>query len=245
MGLRSGGPSPDVDASYIRNLKVKPYDRDFGRTKLEAEAPKWDVATQAAGDSRRVARRSAMARVVCHAASASRGRRMRIWFDAYVMPPAATPGRRSPGPVGAMARMVAPRAQLPHQSEAEGWSTLNVAVLVSTLRAADRLADGRRLAEANHHRQREVGDFVPLDRPRLDFAHLLRHTAAKLRHRCGASIEDVCALLGHQSIATTAIYLRQVESDRDNAWAVVSAALGIETDLGPSAELAAPHPRYA
>lgn len=75
--------------------------------------------------------------------------------------------------------------------------------------------------------------------------HVLRHTAAKLRRRCGASIEDVCALLGHQSIATTAIYLRQVESDGDNGWAVVSAALGIETDLGPSAELAAPHPRYA
>jgi len=43
--------------------------------------------------------------------------------------------------------------------------------------------------------------------------HVLRHTAAKLRRGSGASIEDVCALLGHRSIATTATYLRIIVAD--------------------------------
>jgi len=41
--------------------------------------------------------------------------------------------------------------------------------------------------------------------------HDLRHTAAKLRRNNGASIEDVGALLGHASIATTARYLARME----------------------------------
>ena len=34
--------------------------------------------------------------------------------------------------------------------------------------------------------------------------HALRHSAAKLRRETGASIEDIGALLGHRSLATTA-----------------------------------------
>jgi len=36
--------------------------------------------------------------------------------------------------------------------------------------------------------------------------HALRHSAAKLRRETGSRIEDVGALLGHQSIATTTTY---------------------------------------
>ena len=56
--------------------------------------------------------------------------------------------------------------------------------------------------------------------------HVLRHTAAKLRRQAGATIEAVSAFLGHRSIATTAIYLRQLEDERDDGWPAVAAALG-------------------
>jgi len=46
----------------------------------------------------------------------------------------------------------------------------------------------------------------------------LRHTAAKLLRNNGASIEDVSALLGHRSIATTATYLAWMEVEEDNGW---------------------------
>ena len=48
--------------------------------------------------------------------------------------------------------------------------------------------------------------------------HTLRHTAAKLRRTAGASLEDVQALLGHSSIATTARYLQHLEGQTDNGW---------------------------
>lgn len=48
--------------------------------------------------------------------------------------------------------------------------------------------------------------------------HSLRHTAAKLRRRAGASLEDVQELLGHSSIATTARYLAQLETAADPGW---------------------------
>jgi len=57
--------------------------------------------------------------------------------------------------------------------------------------------------------------------------HDLRHTAAKLRRNNGASIEDVSALLGHRSIATTATYLARMEGEEDNGWKGVATALGV------------------
>ena len=57
--------------------------------------------------------------------------------------------------------------------------------------------------------------------------HDLRHTAAKLRRNTGASIEDVSALLGHASIATTARYLARMEGEADNGWDGVAVALGV------------------
>jgi site-specific recombinase XerD len=57
--------------------------------------------------------------------------------------------------------------------------------------------------------------------------HALRHSAAKVRRELGASIEDVQALLGHQSIATTARYLAKLEGADDNGWQPVAEALGL------------------
>ena len=42
--------------------------------------------------------------------------------------------------------------------------------------------------------------------------------AVELYGNNGASIEDVSALLGHRSIATTAIYLARMEVEEDNGW---------------------------
>ena len=57
--------------------------------------------------------------------------------------------------------------------------------------------------------------------------HVLRHSAAKLRREAGASIEDVSALLGHPSIATTARYLARLEGEQDHGWGAVAAAVGL------------------
>lgn len=57
--------------------------------------------------------------------------------------------------------------------------------------------------------------------------HVLRHSAAKLRRDAGASIEDVQALLGHRSLATTATYLRRLVGEEDAGWAPVAAELGL------------------
>jgi integrase len=62
---------------------------------------------------------------------------------------------------------------------------------------------------------RRYGEQIGID----DLAiHSLRHTAAKLRRRAGASLEDVQELLGHSSIATTARYLAQLETAADPGW---------------------------
>ena len=57
--------------------------------------------------------------------------------------------------------------------------------------------------------------------------HVLRHTAAKFRRQAGATIEEVSSLLGHTSIATTAIYLRRLEDEPDSGGERVALALGI------------------
>jgi integrase/recombinase XerD len=57
--------------------------------------------------------------------------------------------------------------------------------------------------------------------------HVLRHAAAKLRRVTGASLEDVSALLGHRSIATTARYLARLEGEQDTGWPAVAALLGV------------------
>lgn len=57
--------------------------------------------------------------------------------------------------------------------------------------------------------------------------HTLRHAAARLRREAGASIEEVGILLGHRSIATTAMYLRRLEDEEDRGWEAVARTLGL------------------
>ena len=59
--------------------------------------------------------------------------------------------------------------------------------------------------------------------------HALRHSAAKLRRETGSRIEDVGALLGHQSIATTTRYLARLEGGQDHGWIGVAEMLGVGT----------------
>jgi len=71
---------------------------------------------------------------------------------------------------------------------------------------------------ARYGKKAKLGHITP---------HVLRHSAAKLRRETGASIEDVGALLGHRSIATTARYLARLEGERDDGWQGVATALGV------------------
>lgn len=64
--------------------------------------------------------------------------------------------------------------------------------------------------------------------------HVLRHAAAKLRRRSGASIEAVSSFLGHASIATTAVYLRRHETEPDEGWRGAAAALGVLPERMPA-----------
>ena len=57
--------------------------------------------------------------------------------------------------------------------------------------------------------------------------HVLRHAAAKLRRRSGASIEAVSSFLGHASLATTAVYLRRLEVEPDDGWRAAANMLGL------------------
>ena len=52
-------------------------------------------------------------------------------------------------------------------------------------------------------------------------------TPSVAQYRNGASIQDVSALLGHRSIATTATYLARMEGEEDKGWEGVATALGV------------------
>jgi integrase/recombinase XerD len=69
---------------------------------------------------------------------------------------------------------------------------------------------------------RRYGERIGLDGLTV---HTLRHTAAKLRRQAGASLEEVQAVLGHSSIATTARYLARLEGVRDPGWQAAAALL--------------------
>ncbi|NWJ49166.1 MAG: tyrosine-type recombinase/integrase [Chloroflexi bacterium] len=59
--------------------------------------------------------------------------------------------------------------------------------------------------------------------------HSLRHTAAKLRRRSGADLEDVSQFLDHSSIATTQIYINSLEAVKDVSWQGVEALIGAKS----------------
>ena len=58
-------------------------------------------------------------------------------------------------------------------------------------------------------------------------AHILRHSAAKLRREAGQSVEDISRFLDHSSLAVTTVYLRRLEGQRDRGWGKVAEALGV------------------
>ncbi len=57
--------------------------------------------------------------------------------------------------------------------------------------------------------------------------HIFRHTAAKLRRKAGASLEDVSHFLDHSSLAVTSVYLQRLESPHDTGWGSVAQAIGL------------------
>lgn len=59
---------------------------------------------------------------------------------------------------------------------------------------------------------------------RID-VHCLRHAAAQLQHEAGAKLEEVCAFLGHSSVATTAHYLRRLIPQDAGRWEAVAAKI--------------------
>lgn len=58
-----------------------------------------------------------------------------------------------------------------------------------------------------------------------DGTHLLRHTAAKLRRKAGASIEQIRDFLDHADLATTSLYLDRLEGTQDPGWKAVAQLL--------------------
>jgi integrase/recombinase XerD len=102
-------------------------------------------------------------------------------------------------------------------------------------RAADRLVNGELLFPisgagfyANLRRYAALASLEGVS------PHVLRHAAAKLRRRSGASIEAVSAFLGHTNIATTAIYLRRHETELDDGWRDAAVALGVVPETTPA-----------
>lgn len=57
--------------------------------------------------------------------------------------------------------------------------------------------------------------------------HVFRHSAAKLRRDAGESVEEVSRFLDHSSLATTTVYLRRLEGDRDTTWRQVAERIGL------------------
>jgi integrase/recombinase XerD len=107
--------------------------------------------------------------------------------------------------------------------------------LAATGRQLDAMDPAERLFAVSPHgfyaNLRRYASRAGLDRVT---PHVLRHSAAKLRREAGASIEDVQALLGHRSLATTATYLRRLEGEGDDGWAPVAVALGLAGESSAS-----------
>lgn len=57
--------------------------------------------------------------------------------------------------------------------------------------------------------------------------HSLRHTAALLRKEAGDDLENIRDFLGHMSLGTTSIYLRQLQGRKDDTWQTVAQMLGL------------------
>ena len=58
--------------------------------------------------------------------------------------------------------------------------------------------------------------------------HALRHTAAKLRRKTGATLEETSAFLDHTSLAITQVYLQQTEAKKDTGYQAVDDLLELD-----------------
>jgi integrase len=68
------------------------------------------------------------------------------------------------------------------------------------------------------------GEGLQLERP----LHTLRHSYARALRRVEAPLEAVQAALDHSNLATTSIYLRQLEGQEDPWWPKLARELGLE-----------------
>ena len=91
--------------------------------------------------------------------------------------------------------------------------------------------DGKYIGEQLRQAAQLAG--ISLERP----LHTLRHSYARALRRIEAPLEAVQAALDHSNLATTSVYVRQLEGQEDPWWPKLAAELGLES--GPEAPSAA------
>jgi integrase/recombinase XerD len=92
----------------------------------------------------------------------------------------------------------------------------------------DQPVDGKYIGEQLRQAAELAG--IPLERP----LHTLRHSYARALRRVEAPLEAVQAALDHSNLATTSIYLRQLEGQEDPWWPKLAAELGLEAEAEAS-----------
>jgi len=92
----------------------------------------------------------------------------------------------------------------------------------------DQPVDGKYIGEQLRQAAELAG--IPLERP----LHTLRHSYARALRRIEAPLEAVQAALDHSNLATTSIYLRQLEGQEDPWWPKLAAELGLEAEAEAS-----------
>src|SRR3989440_3632160 len=94
----------------------------------------------------------------------------------------------------------------------------------------DQPVDGKYIGEQLRQAAELAG--VPPERP----LHTLRHSYARALRRIEAPLEAVQAALDHSNLATTSIYLRQLEGQEDPWWPKLAAELGLQRGGEATAE---------
>ena len=86
----------------------------------------------------------------------------------------------------------------------------------------DQPVDGKYIGEQLRQAAQLAG--IALERP----LHTLRHSYARALRRIEAPLEAVQAALDHSNLATTSVYVRQLEGQEDPWWPKLAAELGLE-----------------
>jgi site-specific recombinase XerD len=86
----------------------------------------------------------------------------------------------------------------------------------------DQPVDGKYIGDQLRQAAELAG--IPMERP----LHTLRHSYARALRRVEAPLEAVQAALDHSNLATTSIYLRQLEGQEDPWWPKLAAELGLD-----------------